>query len=106
MASVLPFVKMSTGFPSHGQPLNCQLGPMTKTPTTRSQSALVKFLVLSTILYGTVTEPSFRRCTSISFSRLAPLFFFSSVVTNLHIKVSIINSTLRRTFASFYVRFS
>ena len=27
---------ISTGFPSHGQPLNCQLGPCTKTATTRS----------------------------------------------------------------------
>jgi hypothetical protein len=52
---------MTVGFPSHGQPLNCQAWPMTKTATTRSQSALVNFAGLSITRYGTVKPPSFRR---------------------------------------------
>ena len=39
----LPLEKISTGLPLKGQPLNCQAGPITNTPTTLSQSSFVNF---------------------------------------------------------------
>lgn len=41
---------ISTGFPSQGQPLNCQAGPITNTATTLSQSPSVNFWGLSITL--------------------------------------------------------
>ena len=78
-----PRTKISTGLPSQGQPLNCHAGPMTKTATTRSQSAGCSFCGESMTRYGTVRLPSLRRCNRISLSRRPPAERFSSVLINL-----------------------
>merc|ERR1719234_2145228 len=75
--------KISTGFPSQGQPLNCQAGPWAKTATTRSQSSVESLLGLSITLYGTVELSALRRWINTSLSLLFMPAFFSSVVTYL-----------------------
>jgi hypothetical protein len=70
----LLFENISTGLPPHGQPLNCNAGPIINTATTWPQSAFVSFWGLSITRYGMVRAPFWRRSRT-SFSLFASLTF-------------------------------